>query len=74
MLTDLKKCLMELRIVGTINDKIKKCAGYLFKVKIGNDDKDIIAEWYEGKNAGAHGKILKKLRFPLKFHYLASNV
>ena len=65
MLTDFKKSLMELRIDGTINDRNKKCAGYLFKIKIGEDD--VIAEWFEGKKAGSHGKIMKKIRFPLKF-------
>jgi hypothetical protein len=72
MLMDFKKCLMELRIVGTINDPYKKCAGYLFQLKI--CETTVIAEWYEGKNAGNHGKILKKIRFPLKFEYLSSNV
>lgn len=72
MLTDLKKCLMELRIQGTINDKYKKCAGYQFKLKIGEDDE--IAEWSENEKAGNKGKIMKKVRFPLKFLYLSSNV
>ena len=71
-MTDFKKSLFELRIFGTINDKIKKCAGYLFKLKIGEEE--TIGEWFEGKGAGSNGKIMKKIRFPLKFQYLSSNV
>lgn len=72
MLTDYKKSLFELRISGTINDKVKKCSGYLFKLKIGEEE--VLAEWFEDKKAGANGKILRKIRFPLKFQYLAQNV
>ena len=72
MLTDFKKTLLELRINGTINDTIMKCAGYLFQIKIGDDL--VIAEWHERKEAGKSGKIMKKIRFPLKFEYLNSTV
>ena len=72
MLTDFKKSLLEMKIVGTINDKFKKCAGYNFKIKVGKDD--IVAEWSEGKSAGSNGKIMKKIRFPFKFKYLNSTV
>jgi hypothetical protein len=63
-----------LKLQGTVNDKIKKCAGYEFRLKIksggeGNDD-ETIAEWFEGKAAGGNGKIMKKIRFPMKFAYL----
>lgn len=74
-LTDFKKTLLELRLQGTINDKFKKCAGYLFKIKFDtNGDGETIAEWFEGKSAGSNGKIMKKIRFPLKFQYFNSNV
>lgn len=72
MLTDFKKTLLELRINGTVNDTIMKCAGYLFQIKIGDDL--VIAEWHERKEAGKAGKIMKKIRFPLKFEYLNSTV
>jgi hypothetical protein len=51
MVTDFKKTLLELKIQGTINDPIKKCAGYLFQIKITTQQKEdvVIAEWYEGK-------------------------
>jgi hypothetical protein len=72
MLTDFKKTLLELRINGTVNDPIMKCAGYLFQIRIGDDL--VIAEWHERKEAGKAGKIMKKIRFPLKFEYLNSTV
>jgi hypothetical protein len=72
MLTDFKRTLLELRILGNINDPIMKCAGYLFQLKIG--DECIIAEWQEDRGAGKNGKIMKKIRFPLKFEYLNSTV
>ena len=71
MLTDFKKTLLELRINGTVNDPIMKCAGYLFQIRIGDDL--VIAEWHERKEAGKAGKIMK-IRFPLKFEYLNSTV
>jgi hypothetical protein len=76
MVTDFKKTLLELKIQGTINDPIKKCAGYLFQIKISTQQKEdvVIAEWYEGKQAGKNGKIMKKIRFPFKFEYINSNV
>lgn len=35
----------------------------------GNED-EVIAEWFEGKAAASNGKIMKKIRFPMKFAYL----
>jgi hypothetical protein len=72
-LTDLKKTLLELKIQGQINDTIKKCAGYIFQIKIGQEE-EIIAEWLEDKSAASNGKIMKKIRFPLKFEHVNSNV
>jgi hypothetical protein len=37
-------------------------------------DDVLIAEWQEKKEAGKAGKIMKKIRFPLKFEYLNSKV
>ena len=37
MLTDFKKTLLELKLNGTINDPLMKCAGYIFQLKIGDD-------------------------------------
>jgi hypothetical protein len=34
----------------------------------------VIAEWQEKKEAGKAGKLMKKIRFPLKFEYLNANV
>ena len=36
-LTDLKKTLLELKIKGQINDTIKRCNGYIFQIKAGDD-------------------------------------
>ena len=72
MLTDFKKTLLELKLNGTINDPLMKCAGYIFQLKIGDDL--VIAEWQEKKDAGKAGKIMRKIRFPLKFEYLNSTV
>jgi hypothetical protein len=72
MLTDFKKTLLELRLLGTMNDPILKCAGYMFNIKIGEET--VIAEWFEGKEAGKGRKIMRKIRFPLKFEYLNSTV
>lgn len=72
-LTDFKKSLLELKLQGVVNDKIKKCAGYEFRLKIGTED-EIIAEWFEGKNASSMGKIMKKIRLPMKFAYLNANI
>lgn len=72
MLTDFKKTLLELKLNGTINDPLMKCAGYIFQLRIGEDL--IIAEWFEKKEAGKAGKIMRKIRFPLKFEYLNSTV
>jgi hypothetical protein len=41
-------------------------------LKIGDDL--VIAEWQEKKEAGKAGKIMRKVRFPLKFEYLNSTV
>jgi hypothetical protein len=35
-LTDLKKTLLEMKIQGQINDTIKQCNGYVFKIKGGD--------------------------------------
>lgn len=55
-----------------MNDPILKCAGYIFQLKIADDV--VIAEWQEKKEAGKLGKLMKKIRFPLKFEYLNANV
>jgi hypothetical protein len=72
MLTDFKKTLLELRLSGVMNDPVHKCAGYIFQLKIADDV--VIAEWQEKKEAGKAGKILRKIRFPLKFEYLNAKV
>jgi len=66
MLTDFKKNLLEMKILGTINDTSKKNAGYHFKIRVGNEE-EYLAEWMEDKSAGNIGKIMKKIRFPFKF-------
>jgi hypothetical protein len=62
-----------MRLSGIINDKYKKCAGYLCRLIV-SESEEILAEWAEGKSAGANGKIMRKFRFPLKFKYINSNV
>lgn len=46
-MTDLKKCMLELSLVGLIKDDLRRSDGMQFEVKIGEE---LVAKWFEPKS------------------------
>eukprot|EP00347_Sterkiella_histriomuscorum_P011703 403371431 len=68
---DLKKCMLEMSLVGMIRDDLKRSDGMQFEVKIGDE---LVAKWFEPKSMSSQHGLIKKIRFPFKFRFLNSKI